>query len=253
MSEKALRHFGSIGLDCASVTAARQLAQQGASPRDCQSSRHTAHQAFCHLGVCDWCEGRGHSGPDVGPRRLRSGHNRLSPARAHSNEQAAHSGLHVRERPRGAHRGVSGAIDGQCDRVRRQAGAIGQEGCSAPIQEGRDTVLAPHTATHLRGLDGARRRANAENQPVSWPYFAADDRAGLRTVLTLISKGRECCDGVLGYLRTQGGCWYTPCKPQKCWWAMTGSNCRPSRCKRDALPTELIALAVRIAKQERAK
>ena len=25
------------------------------------------------------------------------------------------------------------------------------------------------------------------------------------------------------------------------WWAMTGSNCRPSRCKRDALPTELIA------------
>jgi hypothetical protein len=26
------------------------------------------------------------------------------------------------------------------------------------------------------------------------------------------------------------------------WWAMTGSNCRPSRCKRDALPTELIAL-----------
>ena len=25
------------------------------------------------------------------------------------------------------------------------------------------------------------------------------------------------------------------------WWAMTGSNRRPSRCKRDALPTELIA------------
>ena len=25
------------------------------------------------------------------------------------------------------------------------------------------------------------------------------------------------------------------------WWAMTGSNCRHSRCKRDALPAELIA------------
>src|SRR3954463_877277 len=39
---------------------------------------------------------------------------------------------------------------------------------------------------------------------------------------------------------------YTPAK--ECifcskgeWWAMTGSNRRPSRCKRDALPTELIA------------
>ena len=27
------------------------------------------------------------------------------------------------------------------------------------------------------------------------------------------------------------------------WWAMTDSNRRPSRCKRDALPTELIALS----------
>ncbi len=26
------------------------------------------------------------------------------------------------------------------------------------------------------------------------------------------------------------------------WWAMTDSNCRPPRCKRDALPAELIAL-----------
>ena len=26
------------------------------------------------------------------------------------------------------------------------------------------------------------------------------------------------------------------------WWAVTGSNRRPSRCKRDALPTELTAL-----------
>ncbi len=37
---------------------------------------------------------------------------------------------------------------------------------------------------------------------------------------------------------------YTPkenMKEIKRWWAMTGSNCRPSRCKRDALPTELIA------------
>lgn len=36
------------------------------------------------------------------------------------------------------------------------------------------------------------------------------------------------------------------------WWAMTDSNCRPSRCKRDALPTELIALnwLIRIINQE---
>jgi hypothetical protein len=33
------------------------------------------------------------------------------------------------------------------------------------------------------------------------------------------------------------------------WWAMTGSNRRPSRCKRDALPTELIAPAGRTFKR----
>ena len=30
---------------------------------------------------------------------------------------------------------------------------------------------------------------------------------------------------------------------QQNWWAMTGSNRRPPRCKRDALPAELIALS----------
>src|SRR6476661_6809830 len=32
------------------------------------------------------------------------------------------------------------------------------------------------------------------------------------------------------------------------WWAVTGSNRRPSRCKRDALPTELTALAEPVAR-----
>ena len=48
----------------------------------------------------------------------------------------------------------------------------------------------------------------------------------------------------------------TPCVSSKCstneldalknkqWWAMRDSNSRPSRCKRDALPTELIALLI---------
>ena len=33
------------------------------------------------------------------------------------------------------------------------------------------------------------------------------------------------------------------------WWAMTGSNCRHLRCKRSALPTELIALPGRTCKR----
>ena len=41
------------------------------------------------------------------------------------------------------------------------------------------------------------------------------------------------------------------------WWAVTGSNRRPSRCKRDALPTELTARClhrpmVRLAGEDRA-
>ena len=38
---------------------------------------------------------------------------------------------------------------------------------------------------------------------------------------------------------------YAPKRTNK-WWAMTDSNRRPSRCKRDALPTELIALFIRL-------
>ncbi len=34
---------------------------------------------------------------------------------------------------------------------------------------------------------------------------------------------------------------YVPEENKIRWWAVTGSNCRPPRCKREALPTELTA------------
>ena len=39
---------------------------------------------------------------------------------------------------------------------------------------------------------------------------------------------------------------YTTLLIKKIWWAMTGSNRRPTRCKRVALPAELIALYIAI-------
>src|SRR3546814_11296956 len=42
---------------------------------------------------------------------------------------------------------------------------------------------------------------------------------------------------------TPAYCKKTGAFPRFWWWAVTGSNRRPSRCKRDALPTELTALA----------
>src|SRR5262249_22508526 len=38
--------------------------------------------------------------------------------------------------------------------------------------------------------------------------------------------------------------WPKGLAPASAWWAMTDSNRRPPRCKRDALPTELIAHAI---------
>src|SRR5687768_3878981 len=45
---------------------------------------------------------------------------------------------------------------------------------------------------------------------------------------------------VAAYLFAVGACGEAPYRD---WWAVTGSNRRPSRCKRDALPTELTAQA----------
>jgi hypothetical protein len=38
--------------------------------------------------------------------------------------------------------------------------------------------------------------------------------------------------------------WTFALRSARDWWAVTGSNRRPSRCKRDALPTELTALGL---------
>src|SRR6476661_2398931 len=44
-------------------------------------------------------------------------------------------------------------------------------------------------------------------------------------------------------------CAMLPASQSPNWWAVTGSNRRPSRCKRDALPAELTALALQVPRR----
>ena len=56
-------------------------------------------------------------------------------------------------------------------------------------------------------------------------------------------KPRFAFQATRGSLRSNDLRLAAPCVARKseAWWVMTGSNCRPSPCKGDALPTELIA------------
>src|SRR5438105_15325159 len=65
----------------------------------------------------------------------------------------------------------------------------------------------------------------------------------LQQILQKIFTARPLCPRY-GTVRLHQGCGghFSPLRGET-WWAVTGSNRRPSRCKRDALPAELTARA----------
>lgn len=231
LSSQAIRYCGTTALDGTSFKAARQLADKRTGQNDCRFERHSAHQAFYNAGPSDRGEGRGHSRSDLGSGGLCARHDRLSATGPQSDKQAAHRSANGKSRAGRAGRSLRGASDRQRGRVRRQAGRFRKEGHSTAERESWDTVLATHPSPHLCGLDGAGQCTDAAYQPVSGAHIASDDRAGLCPVLTLIYEGCERRDRVLVYRRTFGVCRYTHLSSCKCWWALTGSNRRPSRCK----------------------
>ena len=227
----SVRGHSAKHLDSASLTATGQLAYQGSSAQAGRYGRHAAYQAVPDLGAIDRRSGWGDTGSDLGPRGLRARDNRLPTARTNSDEQAAH---HPADEPAITKRSGASLCRSpiqSCDRVRWEAGGIGQEGNPTAISQGEDTLLTAHPAPHLRGLDGARECADAENIAVSRSHIAADDRAGLCAVLTVIYAGCRGCFGVLKYIGTHRS--YGDDGLNHCfnWWALTGSNRRPSRCK----------------------
>jgi len=231
LSALPVRSHRAKHLDSASLTTTGQLAHQGSSAKAGRFGRHAAYQAVPDFGAIDRRTSWGDTGSDLGPRGLRSWNNRLPASWTNPDEQTPHHPAHEPTISRRARASLRRSLVQSCDRVRWQAGGIGQEGNPAAISQGEDSLLTAYPAPHLRGLDGARERADAENIAVSWPHITADDRAGLCAVLTVIYAGCRGSFGVLRYIGTHGN--YGDDGLNHCfnWWALTGSNRRHSRCK----------------------
>jgi hypothetical protein len=241
LSSPPLRLERTEYLDAASVSTSRPMADERGSPQAGRYGRYAAYQTVRDLGAGNWRSSGCYPGPHMGSRGLRARIDRLQAVRAHTDEQAPRGAADEPNGSRGARDSLCGAFDRPCDRVQRQAGIVGQEGCAAAIRSSGNPVFATHPSAYVRSLDGAGRCAHAENQSVSRTHLEPRDRAGLREVLALVYAGCERRFDVLNVRWYFGSREVHRQKWLKTWWAVTVSNRRPSRCKRDALPTELTA------------
>ena len=218
-------------LDTASIKTARPLVDEGRSAGTGGRRQDPAYQVVPDIGPDNRRAGWRDIGPNLGPDRLCPRDNRLPAIRALADQQAAHSGADERTGPRGARNSPQGATERLCDRVRREAAWQRQEGAGTAIQGNGDQVLAPRPSAQRSGVDGARGRADAEDCAVPGPHLDAGNGAGLRAVLTLIYAGCKRRNHVLSVHRYTEARAVHSAKALKLWWALTGSNRRPSRCK----------------------
>ena len=200
----ALRGRCAEPMGSSSFTAARPLADEGASQGIARRDRYTACPAIHPLGSFDRGEGERDTGSGVASRGFRFGYDRLSARRTRGNEQAAHHSADERGPARRIRTGLRRQTDGSCDRVRREAGRISEESLPAIDCQNRHQGFAARPATHLRGLDGARRRSDVGNSAVPGPHKDGDHRSVLCPIFARLHAPRECRDGVLKYACTKG-------------------------------------------------
>src|SRR5690606_16530351 len=113
------------------------------------------------------------------------------------------------------------------------------EGCTSknrpresPNLYGLERGFALRTAVAVRGISGGHFSAHFRWPPKVAPKFAGCGWKHWDHLGQPQAKYRS----FPGVCKDKQGCSET-----LRWWAVTGSNRRPSRCKRDALPTELTA------------
>jgi hypothetical protein len=116
-----------------------------------------------------------------------------------------------------------------------------EEGHYGRSSEGEGAMLAPCVQAHGGSVDGSSGRANAEDRAVPGAHVNAGhgDRIcalfapvhGRRSSRFRLVSGSSVPPDALGSIGVNGG---------KLRWAVTGSNRRPSRCKR-WLPTQICA------------
>lgn len=222
-------------LDTASIKAARSLADQGGSADIGGRSRDATHQTVRDLGAFNRGEGRGNLGPDLGPRGLHAWHDRLPAIRSASDKQAPHCRSDEHHFAASIGGSLRGPSIGSCDRVRGQACGIGKKGNAETGSANRYCILAARSQAYVRGVDGTGERANAEDCAVPGAHIDPRDGSCVRPLFAVVYAG---CERRRSVLSVQ---WYTwgqavhSAKSLKTWWALTGSNRRPSRCKRKTL------------------
>lgn len=169
--------------------ASRSLAIKGPSAGGSSCLRDAAYRIVYHAGYQHWRKGWRDMRFNMGSRGLWPQHNQFHAAWPHQDEQGPDNRADEHQREGRIGSGLQGQIDGQRNRISREAGCIGQKGAGETIDPNGDRVFRPCVPSHLRGLDGAGRHTNAEDRSISRPYENGRDRGGLRSIFPLIYEG----------------------------------------------------------------
>ncbi len=242
MPSNEIRRTGPAPVDAAGKCASRSVSYADRTRHLIGEHRDAPRPIVCHSGAYYRRANGGPARPHLGPSRYGTWNDRPEPGWAREDEQAA--GCRADQQPgaRSAGRSTRGRTHGSCDRICRRADQEHPQSGQASGGAVEGSMLSACLPAHSRRDDGTGRRPDAEDRAISRPHINPRDGARLCPVQSDIYEGCKRGSGLvagtlvpvepLGRHARIGG------KP---WWALTGSNRRPSRCKRRApLPNQHI-------------
>ena len=231
LSQVAIWGRSPCDMDSASQQAKGSSLNQGTGAGAGGRSRDAACQAVPNPWPVNRSAWKRNSGPDMGPRGLHAWDYRFSARRTPPDNEAANSGPDERHSPTSARNGICGQIIGQRDRVRREANWQHQETAATHVGKARRQGVSACASAFVRGVDGSRKCPDAEDCAIPGAYVNSRNGTDLRPLFAVIHAGRGSRRGVLACTAVHSPESQHPSKLLFLWWAVRGSNPRPSRCK----------------------
>lgn len=197
------------------ITAPATIFNDARSANNTGCNQYATYSPVYYFGVDDRRAGECDIGAYVGSRGLHQRKCRLPASGPNKDEQAARRGSDERALQGSLGKCLRRQINRACGGIWGQASGQHKEGFAKTVCQNRHSIFSSCVSPHVRGLDGASGRANAENRSIFRPHKDGGYGIRLRQIFAKLYEGCKRSRELVTYIGTCCKNWPHPKNSRK--------------------------------------